>query len=228
MNPTDRPFRERIGTDVALQEPAPRLILVGASEHAAALCRIATAAGYDVTVCDVWPALLTRDRFPEAADLHHGLPHETLATLDPRDVDARTAICVLSHDERVDVPALRAALALPVGFIGAIGARSTVARRSQLLREAGATEAEIASIHSPLGLDLGGTSPEDTALSALAEIIATLHGGSGRPLRERHGSLHRSRLSDDPAAPSVAHSTQCDTASRAVLDNIRQGEGAGA
>lgn len=193
---------------VVSHEPAPRLILVGASEHAAALCRIATAAGYAVTVCDVWPALLTRERFPDAAELRPGLPHETLATLDPQDVDARTAVCVLSHDERVDVPALRAALALPVGFIGAMGARSTVARRAELLRAAGATEEEVACIHSPLGLDLGGTSPDETALSALAEIVATRHGGSARPHRERSGPLHRSTYSGEPHT-SIAVPTHC-------------------
>jgi xanthine dehydrogenase accessory factor len=215
------------GADILVvsHEPAPRLILVGASEHSAALCRIAAPAGYAVTVCDIWPALLTRERFPEAAELHPGLPHETLATMDPQHVDARSAVCVLSHDERVDVPALRAALMLPVGFIGAMGARSTVARRAELLRAAGATEEDIARIHSPLGLDLGGTSPEETALSALAEIVAARHGGSGRPLRELSGPLHRSRHSDDRSPPSPTRRAAAPP-SPAVFHDGHQNEGA--
>jgi xanthine dehydrogenase accessory factor len=171
--------------------PAPRLIVVGAGEHAAALCRVAAAAGFAVTVCDVWETLVTRERFPAADELIVGLPHEHLAGLDASVVDDRTAVCVLTHDERLDVPALAAALALPVGFVGAMGARGTVAHRTALLREAGVTGADIARVRSPLGLDLGGASPDETAISVLAEIVAARHGGSGVPLSTRSGLLHR-------------------------------------
>ena len=171
--------------------PAPHLIVVGAGEHAAALCRVAAAAGFAVTVCDVWETLVTRERFPAAVELIVGLPHEHLAGLDASVVDDRTAVCVLTHDERSDVPALAAALALPVGFVGAMGARGTVAHRTALLREAGVTAADAARVRSPLGLDLGGASPDETAISVLAEIVAARYGGSGVPLSARSGPLHR-------------------------------------
>jgi len=152
---------------------------------------VAAAAGFAVTVCDVWETLVTRERFPAAVELIVGLPHEHLARLDASVVDDRTAVCVLTHDERLDVPALAAALALPVGFVGAMGARGTVAHRTALLREAGVTDADIARVRSPLGLDLGGASPDETAISVLAEIVAARHGGSGLALSARSGPLHR-------------------------------------
>ncbi|MDQ1129858.1 XdhC family protein [Microbacterium sp. SORGH_AS_0888] len=170
--------------------PPPRLLILGAGEHAAALCRVASAVGFAVTVCDVWELLVTPERFPEAVELVVDAPHEYLRSLGEDDIDARTAVCVLTHDVRLDVPALREALRMPVGFVGAMGARSTVARRADLLRTAGVDEASLARLRSPLGLDLGGASPAETALAALAEITAVRHGGSGLPLRERTGRLH--------------------------------------
>lgn len=187
--------------------PPARLLLLGAGEHAAALCRVATAAGLAVTVCDVWELLVTRERFPEAAELVVGIPHEFLRSLDDDDVDARTAVCVLTHDVRLDVPALREALRMPVGFVGAMGARSTVARRAELLRADGVGEQELARLHSPLGLDLGGASPAETALAALAEIVAVRHGGTGLPLRDRTGRLH----------PGVAAPAAAPTASSCAI-----------
>lgn len=183
----------------------PRLIVIGAGEHGAALCRVASASGYAVTVCDAWALMTTRDRFPEAAEVIAALPHEFLSGLEPLELDARSAICVLTHDERLDVPALQVALQLPVGFVGAMGARSTVARRAELLRDAGVDEASLARLHSPLGLDLGGSSAEETAISILAEIIAARNGASGRPLRELRGPLHpRSTVRAAPdEAPGV-------------------------
>ncbi|MDN3497462.1 XdhC family protein [Planococcus sp. APC 4015] len=175
-------------TVIVTAEPAPQLIIVGAGEHAAALCRIAAASGFSVTVVDVWEALVTRERFPEAAQTSTALPHEFLATVE---VDDRTAVCVLTHDERLDVPALAAALRMPVGFVGAMGARGTVARRAELLRESGITDDELARLHSPLGLDLGGSTPAETAIAVLAEITASRHRASGRPLRDIDGPLHR-------------------------------------
>ncbi|MDQ1138221.1 xanthine dehydrogenase accessory factor [Microbacterium sp. SORGH_AS 1204] len=178
------------GGDLHLHRPsAPRLVILGAGEHAAALCRLGAAAGFAVTVCDDWALLVTPERFPDASELVVGAPHEYLARL--RAPDARTAVCVLTHDERLDVPALRAALRLPVGFVGAMGARATVARRAQLLRAAGVTDAELSRLHSPLGLDLGGATPEETALSVIAEIVATRNAADARPLREsRRPGLH--------------------------------------
>ncbi|MDT0116776.1 XdhC/CoxI family protein [Microbacterium sp. PRF11] len=170
---------------------AARLIILGAGEHAAALCRVGAAAGFAVTVCDEWALLATRERFPEARDVVVATPHEHLASL--TDLDERTAVCVLTHDQRLDVPALRVALRSPAGFVGAMGARATVARRAALLRTAGVTDAELSRLHSPLGLDLGGASPEETALSVIAEIVASRNDADARPLRERGGvRLHAS------------------------------------
>lgn len=201
------------GADVLLVRaaPPPRLILLGAGEHAAAICRVASAAGSAVTVCDVWDLLTTRERFPDAAELVTAVPAEYLASLTADDVDERTAICVLTHDVRLDIPALRTALRMPVGFVGAMGARSTVARRAELLRAEGVTDAELARLHSPLGLDLGGTSPEHTAIAVLAEIVAVRHERSGRPLREGSGPLH-DRVSAAPDAPASVGTLVCATA----------------
>ncbi|HAN25235.1 MAG: XshC-Cox1-family protein [Microbacterium sp.] len=186
-----------------VQTPPPALYLLGAGEHAAALCRVAAAAGFAVTVCDAWELLATRERFPAATRIVVDLPHDFLATLDPVDLDDRTAICVLTHDERLDVPALEVALRLPVGFVGAMGARSTVAHRATRLREAGLGDDDLARLHSPLGLDLGGRTPEETALSVLAEIVAARHGGSAVPLRERGGAIH-ARAAADTMLPTEA------------------------
>ena len=173
--------------------PRPRLIIAGAGEHAAALCRIATAAGFAVTIVDAWEVLVTAERFPDAARRVVAAPHDYLADQGPEDVDLRTAVCVLTHDERLDIPALQTAITLPVGFVGALGARRTVARRAHLLAERGVSADAIARIHMPLGLDLGGHSPDETAIAALAEIVAARHGGTGAPLRETTGPLHDTR-----------------------------------
>jgi xanthine dehydrogenase accessory factor len=180
------------GEGLELHRPAaPRLVILGAGEHAAALCRLGSAAGFAVTVCDDWALLVTRDRFPEAVELVVAAPHEFLERFPSP--DARTAVCVLTHDERLDVPALRTALRLPVGFVGAMGARATVARRATLLRAAGVSEAELSRLHSPLGLDLGGATAEETALSVIAEIVASRNDADARPLREARGPrLHGS------------------------------------
>ncbi len=177
------------GPALTLHRPGrPRLIVLGAGEHAAALCRVGAAAGFAVTVCDVWALLVTRERFPEASDLVVAPPQEYLASLEAP--DERTAVCVLTHDERLDVPALRAALRLPVGFVGAMGSRATVARRAALLAQAGVTDAELGRLHSPLGLDLGAETPEETAVSVIAEIVAARRGATALPLRAIDGPLH--------------------------------------
>lgn len=190
--------------------PRPRLIIAGGGEHAAALCRVATAAGFAVTVVDMWEVLVTKERFPEAAHRVVAPPHEYLAGQGPEDIDLRTAVCILTHDERLDIPALEAALALPIGFVGALGARRTVARRTHLLVERGVPDEAVARIHMPLGLDLGGHSPDETAIAALAEIVAARHGGTGAPLRETKGPLHdtrgRSRKPVVSAEESIARS----------------------
>ncbi|GAA1948402.1 XdhC family protein [Microbacterium aquimaris] len=186
--------------------PRPRLIIAGGGEHAAALCRVATAAGFAVTVVDMWEVLVTKERFPEAARRVVAPPHEYLAGQAPEDIDLRTAVCILTHDERLDIPALEAALALPIGFVGALGARRTVARRTHLLVERGVPDEAVARIHMPLGLDLGGHSPDETAIAALAEIVAARHGGTGAPLRETKGPLHDTRGRSHKPAVSAEES----------------------
>jgi xanthine dehydrogenase accessory factor len=175
---------------VLTHTPRPPLVIIGAGDHAMALARVASAAGFRVAVCDVWERLVSAERFPTADRIVVGLPADELEGLvgpDPR----HAAVCVLTHDERVDVPAIAAALRLGVGFVGAMGARSTVASRASLLSAAGVDAADLARVRSPLGLDLGGDSPDETALAVLAEIVAHRHSGSGAPLRERNGPLHR-------------------------------------
>jgi len=177
---------------VLCHAPRARLIIAGAGEHAAALCRIGAAAGFAVTVCDPWELLVTPERFPGAADLVVADPAEYLRAqaAEPGSTDMRTAVCVLTHDERLDVPAIHAALGMNAGFVGAMGARSTVARRRELLSERGVGLDDLARIHSPLGLDLGGSSPQEAAIAALAEIQAVRHGATARPLHELSGPIH--------------------------------------
>lgn len=180
------------GADVLtlVHSPRRKLVIIGAGDHAMALARVGAAAGFAVAVCDVWERLVTAARFPSAERVVVGLPAEELLGLLGEDPSS-AAVCVLTHDERVDVPAIAAALRAGAGFVGAMGARSTVVHREALLRAAGVSSAELQRLRSPLGLDLGGDSPDETALAVLAEIVAARHGGSTAPLREGDGPLHR-------------------------------------
>ncbi|MEW1693349.1 XdhC/CoxI family protein [Streptomyces sp. NPDC091265] len=169
--------------------PPPRMIVFGAIDFAAALVRAGKFIGYHVTVCDARPVFATKARFPEADELVVDWPHRYLAGTD---VDARTVLCVLTHDAKFDVPLLEAALRLPVAYVGAMGSRRTYLARNDRLREAGVTELELARLHSPIGLDLGARTPEETALSIVAEIVADRRGGSGVPLTGAHNPIHHS------------------------------------
>lgn len=190
---------------VLRHDSRPALLIVGAGEHAVALCRVAAAVGFAVTVCDDSGLLATSERFPDAAAVLVADPAEHLAAIAPHGIDPRTAICVLTHDERVDVPVLLVALALPVAFVGAMGSRATVARRRRLLHEGGLRADRIARLRSPLGLDLGGSSPGETALAILAEVVAARHGASARPLNELTGRVHRPVTTTATAvSPAVA------------------------
>lgn len=177
---------------VAAFTPRPRLIVFGSTDFAAALARVGRFLGYRVTVCDPRPAFTTPQRFPEADEVVVDWPHRYLAAQAPS-LDARTAVCVLSHDARIDVPALEVALRLPVGFVGALGSRRTNDARLERLRGAGVPEEALARLHAPLGLDLGGASPEETALSVAAQLVATRYGGSGTPLSSTTGPIHARR-----------------------------------
>ncbi|MFF4274184.1 XdhC family protein [Streptomyces sp. NPDC001536] len=159
--------------------PAPRMLVFGAIDHAAALAQAGAFLGYRVTVCDARPTFATARRFPYADEVVVDWPHRYL---DTQRLDRRAVVCVLTHDPKFDVPLLTRALRLPVAYVGAMGSWRTHLQRTDLLREAGLTEAELGRLKSPIGLDLGGRTPQETALSITAEIVALTHGGSGTSL----------------------------------------------
>ncbi|WP_369240614.1 XdhC family protein [Streptomyces sp. R21] len=168
--------------------PPPRMIVFGAIDFASALVRVGKFLGYHVTVCDARPVFATRSRFPEADAIVVDWPHRYLRHTA---TDTRTVLCVLTHDARFDVPLLETALRLPVAFVGAMGSRRTHEDRNDRLREVGVTERELARLHSPIGLDLGARTPEETALSIAAEIVAARRGGTGVPLTGSRTPIHR-------------------------------------
>ncbi|HEY5835197.1 XdhC/CoxI family protein [Streptomyces sp.] len=171
--------------------PPPRLLVFGAIDFAAALVRAGTFLGYRVTVCDARPVFATARRFPDAHEVVADWPHRYLdAETRAGRLDGRTAICVLTHDAKFDIPLLEQALRLPVAYVGAMGSRRTHLERLDRLREAGLTDLDLARLHSPIGLDLGARTPEETAVSIAAEIIAHRHGGTGRPLTGAHTPIH--------------------------------------
>ncbi|RSS78970.1 XdhC/CoxI family protein [Streptomyces sp. WAC06614] len=171
--------------------PPPRMIVFGAIDFASALVRIGKFLGYHVTVCDARPVFATKNRFPDADEIVVDWPHRYLAaTADEGGLDGRTVLCVLTHDAKFDVPLLQLALRLPVAYVGAMGSRRTHDDRNRRLREVGVTELEIARLRSPIGLDLGARSPEETALSIAAEIVANRRGGSGAALTGAHIPIH--------------------------------------
>ncbi|MBM7489724.1 xanthine dehydrogenase accessory factor [Micromonospora luteifusca] len=170
----------------------PRMIVFGAIDFAAAVARIGAFLGYRVTVCDARPVFTTARRFPEADEVVVQWPHRYLRTeLDAGRVDGRTVVCVLTHDPRFDVPLLELALRHPLAYVGAMGSRRTHDERHKLLREAGLDAAQLARLASPIGLDLGGRTPEETAVSVAAQIVAARWGGSGRPLAALDGPIHQ-------------------------------------
>jgi xanthine dehydrogenase accessory factor len=172
--------------------PAPRMLVFGAIDFAAAVARVGAFLGYHVNVCDARPVFATTSRFPEADEVVVSWPHKYLATKrDAGRIDARTVICVLTHDPKFDVPVLELALRLPeVAFVGAMGSRRTHDDRLERLREAGLTEDELARLSSPIGLDLGARTPEETAISIAAEIVAGRWGGTGDRLSATEGRIH--------------------------------------
>ncbi|MFI0349718.1 XdhC family protein [Actinomadura sp. 9N407] len=171
--------------------PAPRLLVFGAIDFAAAVARVGKFLGYHVTVCDARPVFATPKRFPDADEVVVKWPHKFLDGLvDGTGVDERTAICVLTHDPKFDVPLLEVALRTRAGYVGAMGSRRTHDDRMERLREAGLNDAELSRLRSPIGLDLGARTPEETAVSIAAELIQLRWGGSGRPLTDTGGRIH--------------------------------------
>ncbi len=173
--------------------PKPRMLVFGAIDFAAAVARVGSFLGYHVTVCDARLVFATNSRFPEADEVVVDWPHRYLrAEQDAGRIDARTVITVLTHDPKFDVPLLEVALRLPeVAYVGAMGSRRTHEDRLARLREAGIDDKEIELLSSPIGLDLGARTPEETAISIAAEIVAGRWGGSGERLGVRDGRIHR-------------------------------------
>lgn len=176
---------------VASHAPRPRMIVFGAIDFSAALTRQAALLGYRITVCDARPVFATAARFPAADEVVVEWPHRYLrAQAEAGALDGRTAICVLTHDPKFDVPVLDVALRLDVGYVGAMGSRATHDDRLARLRAAGLGDAELAALASPIGLDLGARTPEETAVSIMGEIVALRWGGSGRRLSAVAGRIH--------------------------------------
>jgi len=176
---------------VASYQAPPRMIVFGAIDFAAAVARIGVFLGYKVTVCDARPVFATKRRFPDAHEVVVAWPHRYLqAEADAKRIDERTVVCVLTHDPKFDAPVLEVALRLPLAYVGAMGSRRTHDDRLARLREAGMSEDELARLASPVGLDLGARTPEETAVSVAAEIIAAQWGGSGERLTELAGRIH--------------------------------------
>jgi len=172
--------------------PPPRMIVFGAVDFTAALAKVGRVLGYRVTVCDARPVFATTARFPMADEVVVDWPDRYLAkvgpTLEPRDV-----ICVLTHDPKFDVPAIVAALGTRAGYIGAMGSRRTTDERAARLREAGVGEEDLRRVMAPIGLDIGARTPEETAVSICAEIIASRTGRAAPSLRDREGAIHADR-----------------------------------
>jgi xanthine dehydrogenase accessory factor len=169
--------------------PPPQMWIFGAVDFTAALSRVAKILGYRVVVCDAREVFATRRRFPAADEVVVSWPGPLFASRG-HELSSRDAVCILTHDAKFDVPAVQGAVGTRVGYIGVMGSRTTHARRLERLREAGVTDEQIDRLMSPIGLDLGARTPEETAISICAEIIAR-HTGRGVPsLRDREGAIH--------------------------------------
>ncbi|MFH8933677.1 XdhC family protein [Streptomyces griseosporeus] len=167
--------------------PPPRMLVFGAIDYAAAVARIGDFLGYRVTVCDARPVFATPKRFPPGVEVVVEWPHRYLRATG---TDARTVVCVLTHDPKFDVPLLAEALRRPAAYIGAMGSRRTHEERTRRLVADGLTAAELGRLRSPVGLDLGARTPEEVAVSVAAEIVALRWGGSGAPLTATAGAIH--------------------------------------
>ncbi len=177
------------------------MLVFGAIDFAAAVAADRAFLGYHVTVCDARPVFATARALPGRRRGRRGVA-APLPGRRPRAVDARTVICVLTHDPKFDVPLLEVALRTPAAYVGAMGSGAPTPTGSSRLRERGMTEAELARLSSPIGLDIGARTPEETAVSIAAEIIGSRWGGSGLPLQTTAGPIHNDV--DREAAPALS------------------------
>lgn len=182
--------RDEVGVFVEALAPRPRMLVFGAIDFASAVARVGRFLGFHVTVCDAREVFATRARFPDADDVVVEWPHRYLQSTE---VDERTVLCVLTHDPKFDVPVLVEALRTPAAYIGVMGSRRTHEDRLERLRAEGVAESDLARLRSPIGLDLGGRTPEETAVSVAAEIVLERWGGSGTPLTRTDGRIHADR-----------------------------------
>lgn len=169
--------------------PPPQMLVFGAVDFTRSLVRVAKTLGYRVTVCDAREVFATRQRFPEADEVVVEWPHRLLERVGA-DLGPRDAVCVLTHDHKFDVPAVLAALRTDVGYIGAMGSRRTHAEREARLRAEGATDDDLRRLMSPIGLDIGARTPDETAVSICAEIIAVRTGRPAPSLRDGDAPIH--------------------------------------
>ena len=169
--------------------PPPRMLIFGAVDFTGALARTAKVLGYHVTVCDARAVFATEARFPVADEVVVDWPDRLLATVGA-ELGPRDAVCVLTHDHKFDVPAIKAALATGAGYVGAMGSRRTHAERVERLRAEGVTDDHLDRLMAPIGLDIGARTPEETAVAICAEIIALRTGRPARHLKEGAGPIH--------------------------------------
>lgn len=182
----DEPVELRIDGYAIAFEPKAPLFIVGATSLAQELCAIARRADFRTTVIDPRPAFATVQRLPDADAIVRAWPADYL----PGVLDRRSSVVVLSHDPKLDVPALAAGLSSEAAYVGLLGSRRAQAARHRALRDAGVREEELARLRGPVGLDLGGVTPAETAVSILAELIAVRSGRSAVPLRALGGAIH--------------------------------------
>ena len=187
LGPRGQRRMEDVAVFVQSFAPPPRMYVFGAIDFASAVARLGKFMGYRVTVCDARPVFATRDRFPTADEIVVAWPDEFLKTAE---VDKRSVICVLTHDPKFDVPVLVEALKTEAGYIGAMGSRRTHDNRTARLKEEGVTHEQLTRISSPVGLDIGARTPEETAVAITGEIIALRTGHPGGRLAERSGPIH--------------------------------------
>ncbi len=187
--PNGEARQEEVAIFVESFAPPPRMLIFGAVDFTAALSRVAKVLGYRVTVCDARPVFATTQRFPWADEVVVDWPHRLLDKVGP-ELTTRDAICVLTHDPKFDVPAVISALKTDAGYIGAMGSRRTTDDRNRRLGEEGVSAEQLASIKAPIGLDLGARTPEETAISICAEIIALRSGRTAQSLANTSGDIH--------------------------------------
>ena len=179
-----------VGVFIESFAPPPQMLIFGAVDFTAALARVSKFLGYRVTVCDARPVFATTQRFPFADAVVVDWPDRLLADVGAT-LGERDAIAVLTHDNKFDIPAITSALETDVGYIGVMGSRRTHDDRTKRLRDVGLTDTQLDRLRSPLGLDLGGRTPEETAISIVAEIIALRTGREVPALRDTEGPIHR-------------------------------------